>query len=171
MFGRKSGPICRAFSSVSFPPTLSAGGLAHLSLRTLRRHPLQSNHNFNKTFVAVRNAQSDQSFSREGGGDVSSELAINGPPCKHVLAPLPRSETMWHKVTCLATDRRQQSSSRLSAFPKCEFGKWERRCDGDAETGVGGVTCPEMSAVVAKTCGPSIPPPPGRGASLRFAIS
>lgn len=53
-----------------------------------------------------------------------------------VLAPLLRSETMWHKVT----NQRQPSSSRLSAFPKSEFGKWERRREGDggdAEAGKG----------------------------------
>lgn len=71
------------------------------------------------------NAQSDQSFSRKEGA-ISSKLAINGPAYKHVLAPLLRSETMWHKVTS-----GQPSSSRPSALPKSEFGKWERHREGD----------------------------------------
>lgn len=55
---------------------------------------------------------------------------------------------MWHKVASLAADQRQTSSSRLSAFRKNEFRKWER---GRGRGREGGITCSEMSAVVAKT--------------------
>lgn len=116
--GGKCGPICRAFSSVSFPPTLS-GGLAQLSPRTLRQHPLQSNHNFNKQFVAVRSAQSDQSFSRRAGGGRDESC----PPCKHVLAPLLRSETMWHKVTCFRHGPAASQFVTPLGIPK----KWVRK--------------------------------------------
>lgn len=84
---------------------------------------------------------------------------------KHILTSLQRNKVMWQKVMSLASDQGQLSLLCLLAFQKSEF----RNGKDDMRRREGGITCWEMQVVVAEMEG--FPPPPGRGASLWFAIS
>lgn len=149
------------------------GHLPSCHLAPPRRHPLQSNHNFNKQFVAVRNAQSDQSFSRGWGGVRWTAQPVN--TFSLLFWEVRRCGTKWqtsgNRVRHASRHSQRVSLEKGSGVVKGTEGTRRQKRGRRVDHKFGDVSgCGEDERPLEYPRPPPTPPP-GRGASLRFAIS